>query len=171
MGSGVPRVGPRRTTRSEQQPRLSGAWPPPARRGVSGGMTALAREPPSRGAHTLSALAGVGRKLWSVRSCDTCYSVRPRGPVPGPGQHEGLGVGGPHTLAPRPKRAQRAGPEPRALLSSAKPCALYQPGGRGSDDASSALEGVSRQQNASTVRRWRLLLARGTEKEGGRLSG
>lgn len=96
------------------------------------------------------------RSLGSVGSCGTCYLVRPRGPVTGPQKHEGLGVSGPHTLAPRPKRAQRAGPEPRALLSSAKPSALCQPGGGGSDAASSALEGVSRQQNASTVRRWRL---------------
>lgn len=43
---------------------LSGAWPHSRRHRVRGGLTAVAREPSSRGTLSLPALGGVGQEPW-----------------------------------------------------------------------------------------------------------
>lgn len=89
--------------------RLNRAWPPPTQRGVSGGMTDLALEPPSCGAHFLSVPAGVGGKLWHLLL----------GKIAGPGARAGAAQRSRRRWPSHSRPTAEAGTEGRAGATSA----------------------------------------------------
>lgn len=121
----------------------------PAARGLNGAECAARgllspRKPPPRGTHFPPALEPLGSRRLAGCSVGS-RGARRRARATRRADRESARVRGPRALVPRPRRAQRAGPEPRALLSAADPV-LCPPGSRRSAAAGSALEGVSRQQ-------------------------